>query len=66
MSGHYQSTMRLRWIEVRGGVDDDVVRGMIPGWPECGPSYYKLQQWWMNTVTPGPDGEWRDIEVDHS
>lgn len=64
MSDYFRPTMRLRWIEVRDG-DESVVRGMIPGWPECGPSYYKLQQWWQNTVTPGPDGEWRDVPVEH-
>ena len=66
MSETYRPTMALRWVEHSGLRDDNVPRAMIPGWPENGPTYYKLQQWWQNTVAPGPVGEWRDVEIDHS
>lgn len=48
--------MAVRWADISASEgDDNCVRGMIPGWPECGPSYYKLQQW--NGI------EWLDVEV---
>lgn len=60
----YEPTSRLRWV--REYADrDDVVRGMIPGWPETGPSYYKLQQWWeRDTMEACPPGEWRDVPIE--
>jgi len=55
-------TSKLRIVEARDG--EDVPRLVRPGWPECGPTHFKLQQWWIDPKDPyGPAGEWRDIEV---
>lgn len=51
-------TFHLRWTDADSR--DDVPRASRPGWPECGPSHYKLQQWWAYEEETG--GEWRDVE----
>jgi len=49
--------MYLRWTDV--GSDEEAPRASVPGWPECGPSHYKLQQWCIDGQNAG---FWRDIE----
>ena len=54
----YHPTALLRWTETKMG--EEIPRASIPGWPECGPTHYKLQQLWVS----GWDGEeqkWRDV-----
>lgn len=64
--GCYQPTMTLRWREVEDSDDHgSTVRGTIAGWPESGPSYYKLQQLWVSPYA-GHEPQWRNVPVDHS
>lgn len=53
-------TPQLRWAALRGW-EGEVVRGVIPGYPENGPTYYKLQQ-----LCIGADGlkHWQDVEIE--
>jgi hypothetical protein len=46
----------LRWVEIERS-DEVSVRGMLPGWPECSPTYYKLQYLDLS-------GRWIDVEVE--
>lgn len=62
----YSPTMRLRWAEFYRHDRDETPAASVPGWPECGPSQFKLQQFWQidgSEDMTDPAGEWRDIEV---
>lgn len=56
-------TAHLRIVEIDSRKDEEVPRFILPGWPECGPTYFKLQQKWL-----GSDGSvsWQDIEIQYS
>jgi len=59
---HVTYMARLRWAEMRPWDSSDlVVRGIIPGYPENGPTYYKLQQ-----LCVGADGQqfWQNVEIE--
>lgn len=55
----YMPTMHLRWTECRSG--EEKPRASIPGYPECGPSYFKLQQLWVS-ASEGDPIMWVDVE----
>lgn len=59
MTDTLRPTSSFRW-RVSYGSDDVAIRS--GGWPECH-RYVVLQQWWMNTMLPGPQGEWRDVPL---
>jgi hypothetical protein len=58
----YYPTAHLRWADSESG--DEKPRASIAGWPESGPSHYKLQQLWVSVDENDPP-KWRDVEVFH-
>lgn len=54
--------MKLKWKETFDlGVDQKVPVTFIPSYPECSPSYYKLQQCWEDSETK--KSLWKDVEA---
>ena len=58
----FKITPALRFIEVDGVMNDKTPFLQMPGYPECGPSFYKLQQGWRCIEDRGI--EWRDVAID--
>jgi hypothetical protein len=57
-------TMALRWVEKEELSDNETPSASVPGYPECGPEQYKLQQAWVDRHDGHVD--WRDIEIEYN
>lgn len=56
-----RSTNRLKWVKVGDNyIDGERPLAQIAGYPENGPTWYCLKQYWLTEK----GGEWRDIEVE--
>jgi len=55
-----QPTMELRWQQVYTRTKG-IPSATLPGWPECGPDLFELEQKWV-CLNTGKE-EWRKVEV---
>jgi hypothetical protein len=56
-------TMQLRWVETDACFEEKTPVAMLPGYPECGSTYFKLQQRWIGETKDDPAEEWRDVKI---